>query len=110
MLRHYRAGHVARGGLAFGPAAAIGSLLGSRLALRIDGRIQLAIFAVVLLVAAFRMFQSVHVEEKTGPGPSRPLPFLMAIGAGVGLLTGLVEGGRRFSLRARAPPCLRDST
>jgi hypothetical protein len=97
MLRHYRSGHVnTRAAIAFAPAAALGSLLGSRIALTLDGRLQLTIFAVVLLVAASRMFQSVHIEETAGPGPARPLPFLMAIGAGVGLLTGMVGVGGGF--------------
>lgn len=97
MLRHHRAGYVnVRAALVFSPAAALGSLAGSRLALSLEGRVQLAIFAVVLLVAAFRMFQSVHVEEKIGPGPAKPLPVLMAIGGGVGLLTGLVGVGGGF--------------
>jgi uncharacterized membrane protein YfcA len=80
----------------FAPSAAVGSLVGSRLALLIDSRLQLAIFAVVLLVASVRMFQSVSVEQEAGPAPSRPLPFLMMIGAGVGLLTGLVGVGGGF--------------
>jgi uncharacterized membrane protein YfcA len=97
VVRHYRAGHVnVRAALVFAPSAAVGSLVGSRLALLMNSRLQLAIFAVVLLVASVRMFQSVHVEEGAGPAPSRPLPFLMAIGAGVGLLTGLVGVGGGF--------------
>jgi len=97
VLRHHRAGNVnARAALAFGPAAALGSLVGSRLALLLDGRLQLAIFAVVLLVAAFRMLQAVHVEEAAGPPPAKPLPILMAIGASVGLLTALVGVGGGF--------------
>ena len=97
VLRHHRAGNVnARAALAFGPAAAFGSLVGSRLALLLDGRLQLAIFAVVLLVAAFRMLQAVHVEQAAGPPPAKPLPILMAIGATVGLLTALVGVGGGF--------------
>lgn len=97
MVGHYRDGNVnARAALVFGPSAAIGSLAGSRLALLIDGRVQLAIFAVVLLVAALRMFQSVSVEQGTAPAPARALPILMIIGAGVGLLTGLVGVGGGF--------------
>ena len=97
VVRHYRAGHLnARAALAFGPAAAMGSLVGSRLGLLVDARLQLAIFAVVLLVAAFQMFQTVNVEQDAGPAPARPLPILMFIGAGVGLLTGLVGVGGGF--------------
>jgi len=97
VVRHYRAGNVnARAALVFGPSAAVGSLVGSRLALLMDSRLQLAIFAVVLLVASVRMFQSVSVEQAAGPAPSRPLPFLVTIGAGVGLLTGLVGVGGGF--------------
>jgi uncharacterized membrane protein YfcA len=97
MVGHWRAGNVnARAALAFGPSAAAGSLAGSRLALHIDSRLQLAIFAVVLLTAAIRMFQAVNVEHEAGPAPARPLPLLVLIGAGVGLLTGLVGVGGGF--------------
>ena len=97
VVSHYRAGNLnARAALMFAPSAAVGSLVGSRLALLMDSRLQLAIFAVVLLVASVRMFQSVSVEQAAGPAPSRPLPFLMTIGAGVGLLTGLVGVGGGF--------------
>lgn len=97
MLRHHRAGNVnARAALAFGPAAVIGSLVGSRLALSVGGRLQLGIFGVVVLVAAMRMLQTSTVESGAVPGVARPLPVLMGIGAGVGLLTGLVGVGGGF--------------
>jgi uncharacterized membrane protein YfcA len=51
---------------------------------------------VVLLVAAFRLLQTVQVEEAAGPPPATPLPILIAIGASVGLLTGLVGVGGGF--------------
>lgn len=97
VVQHYREGNVnARAAVVFGPAAALGSLVGSRLALHIDSRLQLAIFGVVLLSAAIRMFQAVEVERGAGPAPAKPLPLLMMIGAGVGLLTGLVGVGGGF--------------
>lgn len=96
-IRHYRAGNVnAHAALVFAPAAAAGSLAGSRLALLVDGRFQLALFAIVLLIAAFRMLQTSNVEQEGEPAPARPLPILMAIGAGAGLLTGLVGVGGGF--------------
>ena len=97
VVQHYREGNVkARAAVVFGPAAALGSLVGSRLALHIDSRLQLAIFGVVLLSAAIRMFQAVEVERGAGPAPAKPLPLLMSIGAGVGVLTGLVGVGGGF--------------
>lgn len=97
MLRYRRAGHVnSRAALAFGPAAVVGSLAGSRLALSVDGRLQLAIFAIVLVVAAVRMLQASRRDAVIVHHPPRPLPVLMAIGAGVGLLTGLVGVGGGF--------------
>ncbi len=96
-FRHHRIGNVnARAALVFAPAAAFGSLVGSRLALMVDSRLQLAIFAVVLIMAAFRMLQAIHVEENAGPAAAKPLPVLIAIGTGVGLLTGLVGVGGGF--------------
>lgn len=96
-IRHSHDGHLnARAVLTFGPAATLGSLGGSRLALLIDGRLQLAIFAVVLLAAAFRMFLSGPVDDGAAPASARPVPLLMLIGAGVGLLTGLVGVGGGF--------------
>lgn len=96
-VRHWRAGNVvARAALLFAPAAIVGSLAGSRLALRVDGRVQLAIFGVVLVVAAIRMLQSSAAVETGPPTAARPAPVLMAIGAGVGALTGLVGVGGGF--------------
>jgi len=97
MLRHYRAGNVnAHAALVFAPAAAGGSLLGSRLALLVDSRLQLALFAVVLIIAAVRMLQTSTLEQEGEPAPARRLPVLLAIGAGAGLLTGLVGVGGGF--------------
>ncbi len=97
MLRHRRAGHVnSRAALAFGPAAVVGSLAGSRLALSVDGRLQLAIFAMVLVVAAVQMLQASRRDAAIVQHVPRPLPVLMGIGGGVGVLTGLVGVGGGF--------------
>lgn len=96
-VHHGRAGQVhGRAVLAFGPGAMAGAVLGAFAALRIGGRFQLALFGIVLLAAALRMFrQPIPVGGPTEEGP-RPLPFLATLGAGVGFLTGLLGVGGGF--------------
>lgn len=95
-FHHARAGNVAvRTVVAFAPAAILGSFGGTRIALLVSGRVQLTIFAVVLLVAAVRMLRGGVVGHGPGSGPRSPM--LMALlGAGVGCLTGLVGVGGGF--------------
>jgi hypothetical protein len=94
VLRHLRVQNVSlRSVLLFAPAAVMGSLLGTALGLRISGRLQLTILAVVLLVAAIQMLR--HAEAETPHAP-RPPAILAAIGGGVGMLTGLVGVGGGF--------------
>jgi len=97
VIRHYRVGNVsARTVVVFAPAAAAGSLAGARLALLVESRFQLALFAILLLIASIRMLQSSRIEHEREPPPARALPVLLAIGAGVGILTGLVGVGGGF--------------
>lgn len=94
-VRHARAGNVdGRSTLSFAPAAALGSLAGSFLALRVSARLQLTVFALVLLGAAVSMLRRSAAPETTAP--ARSTPVLAGIGGGVGLLTGLVGVGGGF--------------
>jgi uncharacterized protein len=97
---HWRAGNVnVRVAVIFGGVAMFGTYLGARLAVFFTGSAQLALFAVVMLLAAFFMFRD---------RPARPRPTLTAAerrmantliaseGLAVGILTGLVGVGGGF--------------
>ena len=96
MLRHRQAGTVdVHAALTFGPAAILGSLIGTRAALLVSSRVQLTVFAVVLLAAATMMLR--RRREALHPAPTRrPLPLILLIGTGVGFLTGFVGVGGGF--------------
>jgi uncharacterized membrane protein YfcA len=103
---HYREGNVRlRVTLAFGLPAAVAAFFGAKvLAGFFSGTAQLALFAVVMLVSAYLMLRDGQSsdsdkEEDTGAGDSiatRMLILLMLVGAGIGILTGLVGVGGGF--------------
>ena len=110
---HWRAGNVnLRVALIFGVVAMAGTYLGARLAVFFSGAAQLALFAVVMLLAAFFMFREkkpIAVKpdetELRGPAPVnqsaaevREMPLALIVGEGiaVGILTGLVGVGGGF--------------
>jgi uncharacterized membrane protein YfcA len=77
----------------FGIPGVCGAWIGASLAHWVPGAVQLALFAVVMLVAAWRMLRGAGVA-----GAARP-PLRAAIvggGLGVGLLSGLVGVGGGF--------------
>jgi uncharacterized protein len=100
---HWRAGNVRlRLALLFGAVAMVGTYLGARLAVFFSGPAQLALFAVVMLVAAFFMFRDRPVVAPPAPGEP-PLPvarisrrLVVVEGLAVGVLTGLVGVGGGF--------------
>jgi uncharacterized membrane protein YfcA len=105
-LGHWRAGNVQlRLALLFGSVAMAGTYAGARLAVFFSGAAQLALFAVVMLVAAFFMFRG-DEQEILVPGatpekaatPERPVPWrwILLEGLAVGVLTGLVGVGGGF--------------
>lgn len=94
---HWRAGHVdVRTGAAFGTVAMAGTFAGTRLAGFLSGTTQLAIFGVVMLLAAAFMFRGRRdapaAERRQGAATS----LVMLEGLAVGLLTGLVGVGGGF--------------
>jgi uncharacterized protein len=114
---HWRVGNVnARVALAFGGVAMFGTYLGARLAVFFSGGAQLALFAVVMLLAAFFMFRQrkpvvpelAILDERPGgegdggaggggvPLARMPLGLIVAEGLAVGVLTGLVGVGGGF--------------
>jgi uncharacterized protein len=98
-LRHWRAGHVRWATvLAFAPPAMLGALAGARVATLVSSRIQLQIFAVLMLAAAVSMYRGPAPWQRRAeqaPG-RRSWPAVAALGAGIGALTGLVGVGGGF--------------
>lgn len=80
--------------LFFGLPAMAGTYLGAYLSQFLSGAAQLALFAVVMLIAALMMFRNRAVPEHG----DRPRAFwkIAAEGIGVGVLTGLVGVGGGF--------------
>jgi uncharacterized membrane protein YfcA len=77
----------------FGLPGMLGAWLGASLARWVPGAAQLALFSVVMLVAAWRMLRSAPVAT----ADHRPHPFaIIAGGAAVGALSGLVGVGGGF--------------
>lgn len=98
---HWRAGNVnLRVALIFGLVAMVGTYLGARLAVFFSDAAQLALFAVVMLLAAFFMFRggqgrSREVEAREG-SERMPIALIAVEGIAVGVLTGLVGVGGGF--------------
>ena len=87
--------------LVFGPIAAAGAYVGARLAGSLSGAVQISLFAVVMLAAAFFMFRNGEPEEDGKQTSSKGsvsclLLRFAAPGMGVGILTGLVGVGGGF--------------
>jgi uncharacterized membrane protein YfcA len=98
-LTHWRSGNVVpRTALLFGAFAMGGAYLGARLAGRLTGSAQLAIFAGVMLLAAASMLRRPRYEPPAGGAEPTglPLPTIGLVGVGVGVLTGLVGVGGGF--------------
>jgi uncharacterized protein len=117
---HWRAGNVnLRVALVFGSVAMVGTYLGARLAVYFSGGAQLALFAGVMLLAAFFMFrerqplrmaedeflaeagdaeamQDAAVLPGGAPVERMPLGLIIIEGLAVGVLTGLVGVGGGF--------------
>lgn len=95
---HWREGHVnVRVATIFGAVAIVGTYLGTRLATRLSGAEQLAIFATVMLVAAGFMFRGRQADAGSPTAQTSASVASTAIrGLVVGSLTGLVGAGGGF--------------
>jgi hypothetical protein len=97
---HWRAGNVnPRLAALFGVVAMGGTYLGARLAHHLSGAVQLTLFAVVMLAAAYFMSRPRPREPAAAPGDAAgrmPLGKVAAVGIGVGMLTGVVGVGGGF--------------
>jgi uncharacterized membrane protein YfcA len=78
----------------------VGTYAGARLAVRLSGPTQLAIFALVMATAAAFMFRqrapSTVAQPSATPARHRAMALLVAEGLAVGLLTGVVGVGGGF--------------
>lgn len=96
VVSHWRADNVDwRSAAIFGPIGMVGTYAGARLGAVVPASFQLVLFAVVMYLAAFRMLRktvliSGGMERKTH------IAMLIAAGAGVGLLAGVVGVGGGF--------------
>jgi uncharacterized protein len=87
-----------RAALTFGGLAMAGTWLGTRLAAYVSGAVQLVVFALVMLVAAFFMFRNARgvVRPAGGEPAKRSLLLTVGVSLAVGMLTGLVGVGGGF--------------
>lgn len=82
----------------FGVVAMGGTYLGARLAVFFSGAAQMALFATVMLAAAYFMYRERNPLLKRGGHGKEKMPLLLIIAEGivVGVLTGLVGVGGGF--------------
>jgi uncharacterized membrane protein YfcA len=102
-IGHWRSGNVnLRVALIFGSVAMAGTYLGARLAVFFSGAAQLALFAVVMIVAAYFMLRENGPKsaedglDSDSPGKSMSYGLIVVEGVAVGVLTGLVGVGGGF--------------
>ncbi len=100
-LGHWRAGNVhLRTALTFGVVAMVGGFSGARLAQFVPGPVQLLLFSLVMLLAAFSMLRGTRAgaaaTDGTTTAPSLPLATTIPLALGVGVLTGVVGVGGGF--------------
>jgi len=102
-IGHWRIGNVQmRVALIFGTVAMVGTFLGARLSAYVSGAIQLTLFAVVMLAAAYFMLRSRTVSAARdvtgghGSAAELPLAHIVIEGLVVGIITGLVGVGGGF--------------
>jgi len=83
--------------LYFGVPGILGTYMGAAAARWVPGAVQLALFAVVMMLAAIPMFRGgPEVEEGVGPRKRQALWKVAGEGLAVGVLTGLVGVGGGF--------------
>jgi len=101
-VSHWREGNVRlKTAALFRVIAMAGAYAGARLAILFSGSLQLALLAIVMLIAAVSMFRSARrdrrvVSNSTPESTAMSLGLLVPVALGVGLLTGLVGIGGGF--------------
>lgn len=101
VVGHARAGTVHwRAAIAFGPPAIVGALAGAHLGLLVSEKLQVTVFALIMMVGSVAMWFGPATWSRTGgagePPAPRPLGIVGLIGGVVGVLTGLVGIGGGF--------------
>lgn len=93
--QRWHAGHLrpARG-LAFGLAAVLGAFVGARIGVLVPERVQLLVFATVVLAASVQMWRSAARAEGAPTRPSRV--GAVVVPATIGVLTGIIGIGGGF--------------
>ena len=103
-IGHWRIGNVhVRVALIFGAVAMAGTYLGARLSVFFSGAAQLALFALVMIAAAYFMLlgrvpglSATKEERHLGDRSKLPVALIVLEGIAVGVLTGLVGVGGGF--------------
>lgn len=96
VVSHWRAGNVRLQTAAiFGSIAMVGSYTGARASVWFSGQAQLLILGTVMVAAAVSMLRNAAAEEPRDSASPRPA-LLLAVGLGVGVLTGLIGIGGGF--------------
>ncbi|MDP1891962.1 MAG: sulfite exporter TauE/SafE family protein [Gemmatimonadaceae bacterium] len=96
VLSHWRAGNVQLQTAAiFGSVAMVGSYAGARASVWFSARAQLLILGTVMVVAALSMLRNATQDERAESAPAHTA-LLLAVGLGVGILTGLIGIGGGF--------------
>lgn len=96
VISHWRAGNVRLQTAAiFGSVAMVGSYAGARASVWFSARAQLLILGTVMVAAAISMLRDAAEEEPRESAAPHPT-LLLAVGSGVGILTGLIGIGGGF--------------
>lgn len=99
VYRHSRAGSLdIRTAVAFGPTSMLGAVLGTEAAFTVSARVQLTVFAVLVLVAGALMLRGRGGDGGPGEPSARKASAVLVglIGTMVGFLTGFIGVGGGF--------------
>ena len=97
LVPHARAGHVRwRIGLAFGAASMATAFAGGRLGALLPGTLLIVGFALVMVAAGIAMLLRAWASHPVRAGKHIQLPRILAVGLGVGLVTGVLGAGGGF--------------
>lgn len=97
VIPHARSGRVQwRTGLVFGAASMASAFAGGRLGARIPGGVLLTAFALVMVAAGAAMVLRSRSAQRLPVGGPVRLPRVLAVGLGVGLVTGVLGAGGGF--------------
>lgn len=97
VVSHWRAGNVQLQTAAlFGSVAMVGSYAGARASTLVSGRVQLIVLGAVMVAAAASMLRNAQHAAPVEHAGAPHTGLMLAVGLGVGLLTGLIGIGGGF--------------